>query len=133
MMKKVLSLIALMAAAFTAQAQDGLTWWGNYADEGFAITGNNKVPGDYEAAMFVAGDGTLKGVSIEQIRIQTRLSTSSSKSRSIWQGRGRETRFFSPNCPIRYTAAYARSTAAPAFRVFLKISRTAAAITHSCP
>ena len=79
MMKKVLSLIALMAAAFTAQAQDGLTWWGNYADEGFAITGNNKVPGDYEAAMFVAGDGTLKGVSIEQIRIQTRLSTSSSK------------------------------------------------------
>ncbi len=79
MMKKVLSLIALVAAAFTAQAQDGLTWWGNYADEGFAITGNNKVPGDYEAAMFVAGDGTLKGISIEQIRIQTRLSTSSSK------------------------------------------------------
>lgn len=33
------------------------------------------------------------------------LETSSAKSRSIWQGRGLEIKFFSTSCPIRNTAA----------------------------
>ena len=83
-MKKVFALLALCTMAFAAQAQDELTWWGNYTTESTSVTGNSKVPGDYEAAMFVAGDGTLKGISIEQIRIQTRLSASSSENVKFW-------------------------------------------------
>lgn len=83
-MKKLFALLALCTMAFTAQAQDDLTWWGNYTTEPVTVTGNNKVPGNYEAAMFVAGDGTLKGISIEQIRIQTRLSASSSENVKFW-------------------------------------------------
>ena len=33
------------------------------------------------------------------------LETSSAKSRSIWQGRGLEIKFFSTSCPIRNTDA----------------------------
>ena len=69
MMKKFFTIMALCAAVTAAQAQDDLAWWGNYTNESTSVTGNSKVPGDYEAAMFVAGDGTLKGVSIQQIRI----------------------------------------------------------------
>ena len=83
-MKKFLTIMALCAAVSAAQAQDDLTWWGNYTNESTSVTGNSKVPGDYEAAMFVAGDGTLKGVSIQQIRIQTRLTASSSKDVKFW-------------------------------------------------
>ena len=83
-MKKLLSLCMLLALTLTASAQDGLTWWGYYTTEGTSITGNNKVPGDYEAAMFVAGDAELKGISIQQIRIQTRLTSSSSKDVKFW-------------------------------------------------
>ena len=84
MMKKFFTIMALCAAVTAAQAQDDLAWWGNYTNESTSVTGNSKVPGDYEAAMFVAGDGTLKGVSIEQIRIQTRLTASSSKDVKFW-------------------------------------------------
>lgn len=82
-MKKLFTLIVLLATVCVAQAED-LTWWGYYASEGFGVTGNNKVPGTYEAAMFVAGDADLKGISIEQIRIQTRLSASSSENVKFW-------------------------------------------------
>ena len=84
-MKKLYSLFVLALLALTAQAQDDLTWWGYYTgSEQTSVTGNYKVPGDYEAAMFVAGDGDLKGVSISSIRIQTRLSTSSSQNVKFW-------------------------------------------------
>ncbi|MBQ9187587.1 MAG: Omp28-related outer membrane protein [Prevotella sp.] len=84
-MKKFYSLFVLALLALTAQAQDDLTWWGYYTGtESTSLTGNNKVPGDYEAAMFVAGDGDLKGISIQSIRIQTRLSTSSSANVKFW-------------------------------------------------
>ena len=84
-MKKLYSLFVLALLALTAQAQDDLTWWGYYTgSEQTSVTGNYKVPGDYEAAMFVAGDGDLKGVSISSIRIQTRLSTSSSQTVKFW-------------------------------------------------
>lgn len=60
-------------------------WWGNYTgSEAVAITGNNKVPGNYSAAMFVAGDGALQGADITSIRIQTRLSASSSENVKFW-------------------------------------------------
>jgi len=85
MMKKIYSLFVLALLAMTAQAQDDLTWWGYYTgSESTSVTGNNKVPGDYEAAMFVAGNGDLKGISISSIRIQTRLSASSSKDVKFW-------------------------------------------------
>ena len=84
-MKKFYSLFVLALFALTAQAQDDLTWWGYYTGtESTRTTGNNQVPGDYEAAMFVAGDGDLKGVSISSIRIQTRLSASSSENVKFW-------------------------------------------------
>lgn len=85
MIKKLYSLFVLALLAMSAQAQDNLIWWGNYTGtESTGLTGNNKVPGDYEAAMFVAGDGDLKGISIQQIRIQTRLSSSSSENVKFW-------------------------------------------------
>ena len=85
MMKKIYTLFVLALLALTAQAQNDLTWWGYYTgSETTRTTGNNQVPGDYEAAMFVAGDGDLKGVSISSIRIQTRLSTSSSENVKFW-------------------------------------------------
>ena len=84
-MKKFYSLFVLALFALTSQAQDDLTWWGYYTGtESTRTTGNNQVPGDYEAAMFVAGDGDLKGVSISSIRIQTRLSASSSENVKFW-------------------------------------------------
>ena len=85
MMKKFYTLFVLALLALTAQAQDDLTWWGYYTgSESTTVTGNSQVPGDYEAAMFVAGDGDLKGVSISSIRIQTRLSASSSENVKFW-------------------------------------------------
>lgn len=48
------------------------------------------------------------------------LETSSAKSRSIWQGRGLEIKFFSTSSPIRNTDAQARSTATPALLVFFE-------------
>lgn len=85
MIKKFYSLFVLLALAMTANAQDDLTWWGYYTgSESTSVTGNNKVPGDYEAAMFVAGNGDLKGISISSIRIQTRLSASSSENVKFW-------------------------------------------------
>ena len=84
MMKKFFTFMALCLAAMTAQAQDDLTWWGNYTTESTRVTGNSVVPGNYEAAMYVAGDGDLKSISIEQIRIQTRLSASSSQDVKFW-------------------------------------------------
>lgn len=85
MMKKLYSLFVLLALTLTASAQDDLTWWGYYTgSESTSVTGNNQVPGDYEAAMFVAGNGDLKGISISSIRIQTRLSASSSTNVKFW-------------------------------------------------
>ena len=84
MMKKFYTFLTLALLALTAQAQDDLTWWGYFTNQSTGITGNNQVPGSYEAAMFVAGDGDLKGVSIESIRIQTRLSASSSENVVFW-------------------------------------------------
>ena len=85
MMKRFYTLFALAMLALTVSAQDdGLTWWGYYTSESTSVTGNNKVPGDYEAAMFVPGNADLKGISIESIRIQTRLSTSSSQDVKFW-------------------------------------------------
>ena len=84
-MKKLYSLFVLALLALTAQAQDDLTWWGNYTGtESTGLMGNNKVPGDYQAAMFVAGDGSLQGTKIKTIRIQTRLSASSSENVKFW-------------------------------------------------
>ena len=85
MMKKLYTMMVLAMLALTAQAQDDLTWWGYYTgSESTGLSGNNVVPGDYEAAMFVAGDGDLKGISISSIRIQTRLSASSSENVKFW-------------------------------------------------
>ena len=62
MMKRFYTLFALAMLALTVSAQDdGLTWWGYYTSESTSVTGNNKVPGDYEAAMFVPGNADLNG------------------------------------------------------------------------
>jgi len=67
------------------KAPEATMWWGNYTgSESTGLMGNYKVPGDYQAAMFVAGDGDLKGTSIKSIRIQTRLSASSSENVKFW-------------------------------------------------
>lgn len=84
MIKKFFTCFVLALLAITAQAQDELTWWGYYTTESTSITGNNKVPGTYEQAMFVPGDADLKGISIASIRIQTRLSASSSENVKFW-------------------------------------------------
>ena len=70
-MKKLFSLCMLLALTLTASAQDGLTWWGYYTDQETGLTGTYGL-GTYEAAMFVAGDGDMKGISIEAVRAQTR-------------------------------------------------------------
>ena len=81
-MKKLYSLCVLLALALTASAQDDLTWWGYYNTQSTSLTGNYKL-GTYEAAMFVAGDGTLAGASIEAFRAQTRLY-SNAKNFKFW-------------------------------------------------
>ena len=70
-MKKFYSLFVLALLALTAQAQDDLTWWGYYTNQQTALTGTYGL-GDYEVAMFIPGDGDMKGVNIEAIRVQTR-------------------------------------------------------------
>ena len=70
-MKKFYSLFVLALLALTAQAQDDLTWWGYYTNQQTALTGTYGL-GDYEVAMFIPGDGDMKGVNIEAIRAQTR-------------------------------------------------------------
>ncbi|MCQ2254342.1 MAG: chitobiase/beta-hexosaminidase C-terminal domain-containing protein [Bacteroidaceae bacterium] len=57
-------------------------WWGNYSNQQTSLTGNYKL-GTYEVAMFVAGDGDLKGVNIAGERMQTRLY-SNAKDVKIW-------------------------------------------------
>lgn len=57
-------------------------WWGNYSNQQTSLTGNSKL-GAYEVAMFVAGDGDLKGVNIAGERMQTRLY-SNAKDVKIW-------------------------------------------------
>ncbi|MBQ8065115.1 MAG: Omp28-related outer membrane protein [Prevotella sp.] len=70
-MKKFYSLFVLALLALTAQAQDDLTWWGYYTSQETALTGTYGL-GNYEVAMFIPGDGDMKGVNIEAIRAQTR-------------------------------------------------------------
>lgn len=80
-MKKLFTLIVLLATVCVAQAED-LTWWGNYTDQSTGLAGNYKL-GTYEAAMFVSGDGALAGASIEAFRAQTRLY-SNAKNFKFW-------------------------------------------------
>lgn len=82
-MKKFYSLFVLALLALTAQAQDDLTWWGYYTgSESTSLQGNSKL-GDYEVAMFIPGDGDLKGAAIEAIRVQTR-NYSFTKNFKFW-------------------------------------------------
>ena len=75
----------MLMAFIGIQAQDlaaGQMWWGNYSNQQTSLTGNSKL-GSYEVAMFVAGDGDLKGVEIAGARMQTRLY-SNAKDVKIW-------------------------------------------------
>ncbi|MBR1415808.1 MAG: hypothetical protein IJ570_08115 [Prevotella sp.] len=79
------SSMGCLAAQIGFKAPAAEMWWGNYTgSEQTGLLGNNKVPGNYQAAMFVPGDGALKGTEIKSIRIQTRLSASSSQNVKFW-------------------------------------------------
>ena len=82
MTKKFYTLFVLALLTMTAQAQDDLTWWGYYTSQETGLTGSYGL-GDYEVAMFIPGDGDMKGVSIEAIRAQTR-NYSFTKNFKFW-------------------------------------------------